>query len=346
MAILLLSRRRDPAAVVIAALTAAAAAATKQSFLTYGAACLFFMSLCDRRLAALFAATCAAAIATATVACVHWLGDAHGVWFSWLVAPRNPFVPEHFVANATALLRQPTFVAVMLLALGTLARALASQPLRTLRETPFAAHLLVAFPAALVTSAKDGAAVNSYFEFIVAAIFWTLHAAGGAACPTAWRSRSAACVAAASLAMVGELAMANPVEFCMARPQRAKAVGFHLQLAARQLAGVEFDRGKALNLTEDGWATYAIGSDAHMNDPLLYTILYETGSLSVEPLLAALKERRFDLVLLPRGDPPKWLAREPWNAVLDTLAERYQMHRVADPANDAVGVLAYMIPKQ
>ena len=345
-ATLVISKKLSMRTVVFAALLASAAALTKQSFLTCGFACTVFLLAHDPRKGAVFIATLSSLVATGFAASALLLGTWEGVWFSWLVAPRNPLVPAHLVNNALALLQQPTFVVLAALALGSLGMRISKRGCAVLRESTFAIYLLVAVPAAIITSSKDGAAVNSYFEFIVAAILWTIHDCRDLPGRGSHDWRVLAGVGVACLAMITELLLATPTDYCMVGPRRQMAVNFHLQLAARQLQGVPIDRGKVLNLTEDGWATFTIGNTAHVNDPLLYTILYENNLLSVEPLCAAIRRREYDLILLPKGDPPKWLDRVPWGQVLDAVAESYFRRSVPDRAEEAAGVLAYLIPKR
>ncbi|HTE05848.1 MAG TPA: hypothetical protein VK824_06610, partial [Planctomycetota bacterium] len=352
-----LARRRTPRAVAGAALCCLLALATKQSHVAAAVACVTWLALQDRPLAARFAAWLAGGLLLgAGAASLLW---GRGFWFSTVTATMDS--PQWWSVPAVwgAVLQQPLFAVLCALAALTAAARVRRDGVRGALRSLELCYAVLATLLSSLALAKTGSSAIYFIEPALALLLWLLaawadvpaseppaHGAGaprGApavpaaarAAPMGARVRGAA-FGAVAVAVALELATSashrGRITLAAADPQadRAFAAGMRAALE-REAPG----RPLVLNLGPPHFAYYA-AQDTCLNDSFLYTLLWTTGRLGPEPLVAAIEARRFDVVLLSSlvdaaPEPPP-----PWDRIVRTVRERYVL-RGRDPVYQCYG---------
>ncbi len=353
MAVLLLRGPRvGSGRIVAAALFAVGAVATKQTSAAALAAC--WLHLCLRPLggARLFAAV--ALVAGALLALGAHAAWGTGFWFCTLVVPTNPFSATHFANAWREMLRQPAF-ALVLSALvawvvtrgaGTtsVTRQVAGEPhgfrVRCGRS-PLVPYVLCTWVILLATLGKRGSWTNYFIEPSLAVLLWAVDALSlrwaGWRGPVQGRDRGPARRAACAALLVAlplglELWLAAPADYAhsdSARRAERAAFADGLRTVCTELGLLDPSVLDVYTPVHD----LMLGSRVHFNDPLLYSLSWKSGTLSPRPLLDAVGDGRFDLVLLPRGMSLSSRPEGPVGDVILAVLSRYRRARSAGPAD-------------
>jgi hypothetical protein len=279
----------------LAAVLAFAAFATKQSHVAAGIACGAWLFLQSTRRAQAYCATLAAS-ALAGAATAQWLwGD--GFWFSVFGALRNPMTLAQFSGLLGSMLSAPAYalsVAALLATLVWRRHALRAD----LRASPWGLYWLASSAVLLGTIAKEGSAQNYFFEPVWAGLLWLVSLHRAAPSPVAARLLAVALAIAAALEL-----RSNPVD----RVSFAPRSSWDARAATRRVIKGDLDDLKAaprrvLQLVAVLHGEDFGGTRIELNDPYLYALLFESGALSMEPLVAAVRRRHYDVIAAPPGE--------------------------------------------
>jgi hypothetical protein len=334
-AVLAISRaRRSGPALLAAAVLCSLAIFSKQSYLAAPLACAGFLACHDRRRAAVFATSVTVMVGLATLSV--W-GD--GFRFSVLQAMRNPMSWPQMTGQWRSMLVQPAFVAMALAGLAALAvTASAPDRLERLRRSPYALYALAALAVLLVTLPKAGSSTNYFIEPTLALLLvladWGRRRL---ARPADTGLPPAVAVAALGLAAAGALELSSaPRESYSFTNQPASArAEEQLRALSESIEALCPPEPLLLNLYGAN-LSHPLPGTVHVSDPLLYFLLWETGALSPDPLVAALSAQRYDGVLAHRNLPTAGVPA-PVAGLQHALAQRYR------PALD-FGELIVLVP--
>jgi hypothetical protein len=321
-----------------AAAAGAAAFFAKQNFVAAPAAVLLWLLLVDRRRAVLFAGL--QVLCVALPLALLW---SDGFSFSVFRALRNPISSAHFALQWRHMLVQPAFVAVGGWCLAALALCIVRRRVAPFLRSPFALYALCATAVLLLTVGKLGSSLNYFTEPVLACLL---------ALVDAGRARLASREVGASAGAVPMPVLAGTLLVAAAalelglepgdRPARFVTRDVVAERSA-QLQGVG-DAIRALGRDDplllnlyDTRMSFPLPGTVCVNDPLLYYLLYEAGSLSTDVVVAELRARRFDGVLSHPGiltspAPP------PMRALHAALVEHYR------PGLD-FGIMEVLVPK-
>jgi hypothetical protein len=275
---------------VLAALFCVLAVAAKQVYVAAAAACFVFLFL-ERHGAALrFAlsfllfATLGAAIAQAT-----W---GKGIWWCVFNAPQMPFSADQFAGQWTLMLKQPVFL--LLLAVWVAALTEHVYRWRSRPPNPFFLYFLFSGAVLLLTVGKPGSSTNYFIEWSLAGIFWMVSVGPSLLQPVTRGIIAALCL----VAVLCELAFAKPHQFAFATPEFlvARAEIHKALLEEAKLVAPEARPLRVLNLA--GASTFFDWpGETSVNDPYLYSLLWERGVLKPGAMIQALSTQTYDIVV-------------------------------------------------
>ena len=308
LAILIISKApRTHLRLANAALCCVLAIASKQIFVAASATCFVYLFLNQRREALRFAGYYAVLAALATmVAQVAW---GNGFWWCVFHAPKMPFSADQFIAQWKLMLRQPVFLLLFAASIATIVRHMVQRRGRELLANPFFLYFLFSAAVLLLTVGKPGSSTNYFIEWSLAGIFWLV-----SILPSSLPLRMnqilvpGLCLAVAlcelATAKTRDFALGDP-EFIAARRQLHEAL---IKEAESLAPGAKPLR--VLNLA--GASTFFDWpGQTSVNDPYLYTLLWERGILKPDSMIRELRSQRYhfvvfrsDAILVPadRGD--------------------------------------------
>lgn len=321
-------------AVGAAAVLAALAVATKQSFAA--APLTGFLWLCARdwRLALRFALVGSVVGAVLALAASAIWGT--GFWYCvTLPITTYPRDWEAFRARLDILVMQPVVIYLLVVAVGATLYAVVRPPKRAATGL-FFLYMIAAWVLQLTVLTGIGCAEHYLIESVLATAMWTVVATAGFGASRMERVLGAGVLAAGALALVIELRDAPYELYAYTTPT---ATAEHVRRradveAALQRLGVTGRR--FLNLSTSV-ATHDFPGAMTVNDPFMFFMLWDTGTVSIEPLRAALAAHAFDAVFVA---PSLTSAanQEPGRPLQDVIIALFRHYRFSY-GNELVGVL-------
>lgn len=297
LAVVVADRARGRTAwIVAAALIAATAFWCKQSMLAAAAACGLFFLLQSWRAAWVFGGTFALVAGSLLGGALALWGK--GFWFSVFQAPQNPLNGDVFRGLWLEMLIQPIAMLNLLAAFGFIAWATAKRGKQAWSSDPFALYAVISAVVLMATVGKQGAGANYFNEWEFASLLVLVRWV------PAWIDSWRPVIAAASFS--GVFLVLSIVEIAIAKPNQYSyttseitphAVQFSADVSAR-ITALGGPNPKVLNLYSAS-ITGAFPGEVHLNDPFLYALLWQAGKLDPERVFAAIRERTYDLVIVP-----------------------------------------------
>jgi hypothetical protein len=179
------------------------------------------------------------------------------------------------------------------------------------RASPYLLYAGTSLALCAATVGKIGGATNYLLEPWLALLMWSVYALRYA--PGRAPHRPIALVAATILALacVADLATARTLQYSWVDPETFDKRTTYYAMLREEVESLGFDNPSVLsffirddnrNLLIFGQSkTYMITDQASLNDPFLYSLLWEDDILEIEPLVGAIKARWFDLILIPKN---------------------------------------------
>lgn len=320
--------RYPPTLTVIcaAAVLECLAVLTKQSYIAAGLTCAIYLLRRSPARAARFSL-----MTGGIVGAVVWvLNHQSGGGFLWCIlkAPQNPLRGWRFVENwleiDTAAFN--VLLALSVFACGSMIRSSNRQSSEARseedwRERLIILYFLVSWVILIAGIGKLGASTNYFIEPLYASIWVVL----------IWAARRAdsskkalgiglACIAAA---LFWDVAMSRndpAIRLEDRRPtyEECQAVRSEVERLGPPASP------KILNLATNRVSLIA-GWDLYLNDPFLYAILWNSGTLPPQSMLDSLEQGFFDVVILERGARPELIPRpSPLGEIYMKIFERYE----------------------
>lgn len=304
---------------------------SKQSYIAAPLAGLIYLAWRSPRHAALFGLFLSAGLGVS----FYWLNAGSDGGFLWCVlkAPQNPFRFDQFLQNWLEMDTASFYVLILLSNLACLS---------IIRGMDWPARLnAIYFLASWIWLAasigKLGASTNYFIEPIFASVWAIL----------VWADRRCEDMPAKKIigvAVIGVIAAflwdsafsknAAPARAGDWRPTYDECLGIQAEMKRLKIPA----RPKILNLATNR-VSLSVGWDLYLNDPFLYAILWNTGTLSNLPLVTALDQGYFDAVVLERGVRPESIAHpSPLGEIYMKIFERYEF--ITD------GAFAYYLPRR
>jgi hypothetical protein len=298
---------------------------SKQSYIAAPLACSIYLLWRAPKQALRFAALFSLLLGICFYVIDRWSGG--GFLWSILVAPRNPMSLDWFVVNMASI-QTPSFFTLLILS-SVVCFAL-MQPAGNGRLQPTPAHLnviyfLISWGWLLASIGKVGANPNYFIEPLYASV-WLLLTWIDRRPETwmeGWKSRYAL--------MLLPLVLASDAFITRKEPYYLFPTGIHRLEDFQKIKG-EMERlnippkPKILNLINP-FHSLSVGWDLNLNDPFLYSLLWDTGALSNRSMLDAIDQNYFDLIVLRKGAGRRRLppGPNPSFQVLRKIFERYEL---------------------
>jgi hypothetical protein len=339
LAVGLVARSTARPIVLAAALAAVLAILTKQSYVAAAATCVAYLLWRDRKagwtfLATLLAGGCVAA------AGAQWAWGS-GFWWSVVVGPSQRFDWNQYSLWGI-LLAQRSYAALTLVLLGVgLPGALAvrrgGRP-----SSPFSLYLPASVAVLLLTMGKQGSWLNYFLEPTLAGLGYLVTRLDRLG-PASLRGGrlGVACLLGFAL-FVADFVTVPVSQYAFSTPERNAARGAFFRSLDTELSRLP-GRTERLLFSPALFAnpSLSLGRPLFLNDSYLYTLLWADAKLTIEPLLAAIRRRHFDVVLLPPDedlDRPRFAFPGGTPAFYRAVAERYRLA--------ATGSYQYWVPRE
>jgi hypothetical protein len=315
-----LTRRR----VLLAAVFSATALACKQSFLAASAAAFLFTAMQDKRAGALFAIVLLSVLGVlSALATIYW---GRGFWYCIaLPVSQYPRDWEAFFEHWDAMWRQPVFAFIAFALGGTAVAGLFRRTLFV--ETPLFLFFVLSLAVQTGVLSGIGSANHYFFEPILAALLWLVWSSTQLPRLPSANWLLVGVVGVLSVCAVSELRDQNTPEcrYTTAADTAAHVWNRELVIDAMNQHGVH---GELLNL-KDSPVTFDYAREGRINvdDPYLFTALWDAGGLSADTILRRIRERYFEGVIVQSmlvsaaGQDPS----VPIQNIIRVLFENYQV---------------------
>jgi hypothetical protein len=109
----------------------------------------------------------------------------------------------------------------------------------------------------------------------------------------------------------------------------------HLREVRSDLSSLGLNQPRILNLS-DLWITYSITDRCYVNDPVLYSILWEEGVLSNRHLIDSMMKQQYDLIIIPRNEGGARSSNRAWAEVTSAAENSYRV--------ETLGAYRYLRP--
>jgi hypothetical protein len=329
-AILVLSRGVTWRAVVASATLAALAVLTKQSYLSAALAGAVYLWIARRPNCRIFVLTLGV-IGAAFAAGAH-LAWGSGFWWSVLVAPTQSFDWTLYRTLPAQMATQWSYVVLVvggLLVWGlTTAREVST---RRGAVTPLTVYVPVAFLVCALTLGKRGAGLNYFFEPTLALLAYLVERAGRA--PSSAKARLALTLVLVAFVLLFALDCVRvPADRHTLLPGRrlSETNRFIDQLRA-EVAALDGPKRRILfpPYMSPNFA-YSLDGPVYVNDPVLYSLLWTEGKLSVDPFIESVGSGYFDVIVLPSDEDvrrPRYGFHAGTDRFYEALRRRYRLER-------------------
>lgn len=288
-------------ATALAALFAVLSILTKQTYFTAVLACFIYLGWRDFRQAFRFAGIVSLLLGI-SLGFLYWYGGEGFLW-SILVAPRNPFTFAGFLYNVRYMLT-PSFVVLFGLSAAAGYAIFKSVTKQSGARSGLlnAIYCLISWIWLLASVGKIGATTNYFIEPLFASV-WLLMTWVDAQ-DEDWAARRVCRYALILLPVVFAadiLITKDEPRYLLPRPLNSQQ---RFERIKREIESLNIATSpKILNLAQ---ATHSlsVGWDLYLNDPILYSVLWDTAKLSNRPLMTAIDNGYFDIIALPAGSRP------------------------------------------
>lgn len=210
------------------------------------------------------------------------------------------------------MLRQPLFGYLCLVLVGGVLALILAQRRRAITESPYLLYALCSWAVLFLTLGKLGAGSNYFLEPALGTLLFLTHQS-----TTLARTRHGRAIVPALVALfvalgLTELTYGNEHGDCsFTNPQNIDRFPPLQEAMSKELAASTTSSPPLVLNLVDARAACLLATPACVNDPYQYLFLWCDGKVDVEPLVKALQERRFDLVMLPTHRYAPLVAREP-----------------------------------
>jgi hypothetical protein len=255
----------------------------------------------------------------------RWSGG--GFLWSILVAPRNPLSLDWFVGNMVSM-QTPSFFTLLILssvACFALMKPSGNEHLQPTWAQLNAIYFFTSWGWLLASIGKVGANPNYFIEPLYASVWllltwidrqpetWT----------KGWKPRYALILLPLVLASDAFITRKEPYYLFPGLNQVANFQKIKGEMESLKIPSAP----KILNLAYP-FHSLSVGWDLYLNDPFLYSLLWNTGTLSNRSMLYAIDQNYFDLIVLRKGAGRKYIPQNPnpSDQVLQKIFERYELN--------------------
>lgn len=328
--------------VAFAATLCLLAFSAKQSFLAATGTCFIFFLLRDRKNGIRFGfVSFVLFTAFFLFAQLRW---GTGYWFSAYTSMlSNEITLQMLVILWSRMLGQPLFVLLVLSTIVTVSYALRKARSAALVKSPYALYLMTTFVVLMMTISKKGADTNYFLEFILACLLWHVLFVREWCPGVDKRFASVLAVGVVFVCAALEVTKTSCQLYSYTDPEMTAVVESLYELAREEIEQLQPPDDRFLNLNSST-ATYSLQSRAYVSDTFNYWLLWNEGLLDIGPLLQAIQNKYFSVVMLYNPENPigvitplkHTIPDAPARRVLEALKRNYHFAKK--------GVFIYFVP--
>ncbi|MCD4716189.1 MAG: hypothetical protein K8R45_05540 [Desulfobacterales bacterium] len=321
-AVVLIHNRKSKSSIILSALLCVCALATKQSYISASITCIFYLLLSNRRhfLVLLFFIS-AFSIIFILITIFKW-GD--GFWFSTVYALRQDIKYNHAFLLISHMLKQPIACFLVGLSLSSTIIVLKRKPLQALTESPYFIYLFTSSCVLIATIGKQGASTNYFFEFLLSQLMWIVFLFRNIDYSYFKKPVFFFITVAFVLCSSIELQSAERADYSFSNKNIIAIKTAYYQQMNREIDSLGIDEPKILDIFTHIHG-YSISDTLYLNDPFLYKILWEKGVLDVKPMVESIRERYFDIIMLPSRIEPEINIKGPYESIINEIVKHYEM---------------------
>lgn len=329
-----------PWKIILVSLLCVVAFSSKQSSVAATATCFFYFLTKKRQAALLFGVSSFfLLIIFGLFAQFNW---GEGFWFSVLVAPRNPLSWQRFVHNWDNMLQQPFFYLLLFSTIAASTYLVATKKWKIIKESPFFFYLLFSVLVLVITLGKVGGNTNYFFEPILAGLLWLVFLIKKLS-PEKISIPFLVFLCLLGISVALEFAFAKRSDYSFTTREQTMQTIKKISKVKNEIGELQTVNGNILSLVWPG-LILELQEEPVMNDLFLYSILWNTGVLSAEPLMNDIINQYFDIIVLPKDQylviRDKYLGnflQTPYEYMIGTVLACYQLKKE--------GTYCYFVPK-
>jgi len=119
-----------------------------------------------------------------------------------------------------------------------------------------------------------------------------------------------------------ELQIAERSDYSFAGKDAAPAATAYYRQMNQAIDALGFDAPKILNIFSHIHG-YSISDRLYLNDPFVYRLLWENGTLDIKPMIDSIRERYFDVIMVPERIRPKENIGGPQGLIINEIVTNY-----------------------
>lgn len=265
---------------------------TKQSYIAAIISCFTFFLLNKKKNALIFSLSIIFLFIGFELFALYFWG--HGFFFCVFEVPRGPLFFHVFVENWGKMLCQPLFILFMILVLFSVIYFIRTNG--NVKESPYLIYLFLSMLLMILTLGKIGAMTNYFFEPVLAGLLWFVYVAGR----YDLIGKKINYMLIIFIFMLGVIAFEfwhtdeRKYNFASAKDRYVKQQ--YINNVKNEVNDLISKKCQVLNLASN-ILSFELQDEPILNDPILYSILWETRVLSINPLLKNIVNQEFNLIL-------------------------------------------------
>lgn len=312
--------------IILVSLLCFIAFGVKQSFLAATGSCFCYFLIKNKKDALIFGISSLFFFVLFGIFAQFYWGN--GFWFSVFVAPRNPIFWEHFVERWAGMVQQPFFDFLFFVAILVSGYFIAFKKWKIIKESPYFVYLLFSTLVLLITLGKIGASHNYFLEPILAGLLWLVFFVKKI---YSGKTSNFFLIVLVLIGMfaISEFVFSERYDYSFTTRENNEQALKYLEKVKKEIEGLHTENEKILNLASS-LLTFGLQENSIINDFPLYLVLWNTGVLSVNPLIDKIINRHFDVIILPEEQTIRKFPKTPYDHLIRAILVFYKKRKVGE----------------
>ena len=232
---------------------------------------------------------------------------------------------RQFVEQWRLMASEPLFLALLALATAEAVRAVVVGRVRALTLSPYLLYMVAAVAVLCATLGKAGSSTNYFFEPVLAALLWLVHAARVASGDSRISRRVLGGAVLLVLFGAADLARAPRSDYSFTDRTTSQAHTSRLRETAAAIRSLGTAEPRILNLAQAS-LSHPLPGEICVNDPYLYSLLLASGQLSPRAIIDSVMRHEFDGILVSKLPSRPVFPRAVWDAVESKYLPALEYH--------------------
>jgi hypothetical protein len=222
--------------------------------------------------------------------------------------------------------------------------AIVKKKFQAIKNSPYIYYLFASFLILTATLGKIGSSSVYFLEFIVACLLWIVFFTKSFPLNFSSSLKRMSPLVVLYVIVLFELTHAERLSYSFTDQGITAYREAVYKLAREEIDELQPAHNRFLTLNSQ-IALYSLQSNVYLNDPFNYWLMWDNGILDIDPLLRAINERFFSIILSVDFENPYHVSSLHFNPsssafkrMVDVLKENYVLTRK--------GVFLYFIPRE